>query len=225
MAKRNSEGDVLFNRMSVGVAKGQRLLASWGGLPAEEREPVNPDQERDELADEVQGPETIGVGGIIPKDIEDGSFTRRPLTSNDRLLEQLIGKKAAKEHRASKPAPRDASNPQKFGRKPETSKREPSDDEEEGRASAFRSKRTKTNRMPPPKTTIARDDGETAVGETESPQEGGSDSTATMKKTVTGPEPGQPEEEDATSARPVKPKSGSYLDEILAERSKKKKKR
>jgi len=34
MSKRNSDGDVLTNRLSLGLARHQRLLASWIG-PAE----------------------------------------------------------------------------------------------------------------------------------------------------------------------------------------------
>jgi hypothetical protein len=31
MSKRNSDGDVLSNRLSLGLAKNQKLLASWMG--------------------------------------------------------------------------------------------------------------------------------------------------------------------------------------------------
>jgi hypothetical protein len=31
MSKRNSDGDVLANRLSLGLAKNQKLLASWMG--------------------------------------------------------------------------------------------------------------------------------------------------------------------------------------------------
>ena len=90
----------------------------------------------------LTGVTRLGVGGYLPKDIADGSFTRRAPTSNDKLLEQLIGKKRAKAHMAAKQEAERAAareQPQQFhplGR-PAPAKKEESDDEEEGRAATF----------------------------------------------------------------------------------------
>lgn len=35
MSKRNSDGDVLTNRLNLGLAKHQKLLASWMGSPSD----------------------------------------------------------------------------------------------------------------------------------------------------------------------------------------------
>jgi phosphoribosylaminoimidazole-succinocarboxamide synthase len=60
MSKRNIEGDVLSNRLAVGQAKSQRLLAAMLGpsLKSEDAdEKLQREQEREELEDESFGPE------------------------------------------------------------------------------------------------------------------------------------------------------------------------
>jgi hypothetical protein len=60
MSKRNIEGDVLSNRLAVGQAKNQRLLAAMLGpnLKSENAdEKLERQQEREELEDESFGPE------------------------------------------------------------------------------------------------------------------------------------------------------------------------
>ena len=73
------------------------------------------------------------MGSAIPKDIADGSFTRRAPTSNDKLLEQLIGKKRAKAHLAAKQEAERASARQQptWQQKKEEKKVEESEEEEE----------------------------------------------------------------------------------------------
>jgi hypothetical protein len=168
----------------------------------------------------------LGVGGILPKDVADGSFTKRNTISNDKLLEQLIGKKKAKAHLANKQQAERAGPQQapKTGRRP-APKKEESDDEEEGRAATFKSKRRKVVQ---PKQVDVND------------EEAGSDGDAvdapdTAETKEQGIESRLPQENDEDSDVPTakaKPKSlpsrgrakpTSYLDELLAERSKKKK--
>jgi hypothetical protein len=159
----------------------------------------------------------LGVGGILPKEFENGSFMKRGLTSSDKLLEQLIGKKKAKAHLASKlQATRLGSRPQpKQGRR-EAVKKDESEDEEEGRGSAFQSKK---RRVVKPKQTAVKDEGvadplvkdeeDVEVSEVKKEEEEVDViPVATSKKSI--PSRGR--------AKPV-----SYLDELLAERSKKKK--
>lgn len=168
----------------------------------------------------------LGVGGILPKDIADGSFTKRTTISNDKLLEQLIGKKKAKAHLANKQQAERA-GPQevvpKSGRRP-VAKKEESDDEEEGRAAAFKSKRRrvgqpKQNPMSDqgleadedaPEAPELKEDGKEPEAETKMPQDD-EDSDAAPSKAKSKPLPSR------GRAKPT-----SYLDEILAERSKKK---
>ncbi|KAF2473118.1 uncharacterized protein BDR25DRAFT_312250 [Lindgomyces ingoldianus] len=195
MVKRNSDGDVLLSRLSIGLAKSQRLLASLPLGSGLQSEGHLEERELDDIADDIQGPEQTGLGAAVPAHIQDGSFTRRPPTSDHRLLEQLIGKGAAKAHVASKQAPRDKSRPQKLSKQSPAVKHEQSEEEGEGRASAFRSKRQKPSKAP-----------------TKSPGE-------------TPEEDGHAKVKTSASVRLTRPKSGSYLDDILAERSEKKKKK
>jgi len=174
-----------------------------------------------------------GVGASIPKEIEDGSFTRRVPTSNDKLLELLKGKKAAKAHLAAKQDIKTKSQQLKSAKPTPILKDE--SDEEEGRASAFNLRRQRPKKPVP----ITKGD--------DTDEEEGRSSTVTSKKRKTtnseqskldegaekaniglGP---QVEGSDGdTTKTPSKPlvqrsKPKSYLDEILAERSNKKKKK
>ena len=53
MSKRDSDGDVLTNRLALGLAKNQKLLASWMGEKSEPSSAVNdaakPQEEDDDL--------------------------------------------------------------------------------------------------------------------------------------------------------------------------------
>jgi hypothetical protein len=170
----------------------------------------------------------LGVGGILPKEFENGSFMKRGLTSSDKLLEQLIGKKKAKAHLASKlQATRLGSRPQpKQGRR-EAVKKDESEDEEEGRGSAFQSKK---RRVVKPKQTAVKDEGD---ADEEHEMEGTiADPLVKDEEDVEVSEVKKEEEEVdvipvATSKKSIpsrgRAKPVSYLDELLAERSKKKK--
>lgn len=156
----------------------------------------------------------------------DGTFLKKNTISNDKLLEQLIGKKKAKAHLAAKQQAERAGAQQvpKTGRRP-VAKKEESDDEEEGRAATFKSKR---RRVGQPKQPVVSDEGleengteldvatvdEAKEQETEAKasHEDDGDSDTMPAKAKPKPLP--------TRGRP---KATSYLDEILAERSKKKK--
>jgi hypothetical protein len=164
-----------------------------------------------------------------PKDIEDGSFTKRTITSSDKLLEQLIGKKRAKAHLAAKQnATRLGAKPQQQKHDRSHAKKEESDDEEEGRTAAFKSKRRKTA-FPKPDSVEAEkeQDGDVVPAATNGTilnGKGEGHEETDHKQQVDG------EDDHATLAgtRPKsipsrsKPPATSFLDEILAERSKKK---
>jgi hypothetical protein len=171
------------------------------------------------------------VGGIVPKDIADGSFTRRTITSNDKLLEQLIGKKKAKAHMASKlQAERlGAAPPQPKNSRQAITKKEESDDEEEGRAATFKSKRRKVAKPKPAPTSDDEAEDQEQMSKYPNPDE------LTQKSIVAdNPEEAQIRKfYDEVDLEPVPKKSKpipsrsrakptSYLDELLAERSKKK---
>ena len=172
----------------------------------------------------------LGIGAPPPKDVADGSFKRRELSSNDKLLRQLLGKKAAKAAKAH-PTTNFSKSPgpsQNLGSKPvKPPIRQEESEDEEGRASTFKSKRTKQKKISgsysqdvhSPLETISKkrrrlemngndsdntDDGDEAIT--------GEGSSRQLKPTAAGPE------------NKVLRKSTNYLDQVLAERSKKKKK-
>lgn len=174
----------------------------------------------------------IGLGGILPKDIEDGSFTRRIVTSDDKLLQQLIGKKKAKAHIAAKQEaarPNVAAKAQQYRK--QAAKREEEDDEEEGRAATFKSKRQgKREKQEVNKVESDDEDEETRakrLGNSAIKEEGVSkgDAVADAEKDA---QPIKKEERDKEAEviqpapKKARTKPKSFLDEILAERSKKK---
>jgi hypothetical protein len=178
----------------------------------------------------------IGVGGIVPKDIEDGSFTGRIRTSDDKLLQQLIGKKKAKAHITAKQEaarPNAAGKVQRYG-KP-AAKKEESDDDEEGRAATFKSKRQKKKEKQEPKKVDSDDeDEETRAKRLEGSAAQEKEEVPKYEVTAEAQADVQPvkkedddEEAEATQPAPKKArtKPKSFLDEILAERSKKKSKK
>ncbi|KAL5114264.1 hypothetical protein ACEQ8H_007833 [Pleosporales sp. CAS-2024a] len=147
MATSDVDGDVLANQLSLVSAKGQKLLASWlGPIPDahSSRDAPKDDDKHAELTHDFSGHDRLGVGGLPPTDIADGSFTRRTITSDDKLLQQLLGKKKAKAHLAAKQeAQRRGAASQPQPRRKDVVKQEESEEEDEGRAAAFTSKRRK----------------------------------------------------------------------------------
>lgn len=161
------------------------------------------------------------MGSAIPKDIADGSFTRRAPTSNDKLLEQLIGKKRAKAHLAAKQEAERASARQQptWQQKKEEKKVEESEDEEEGRAATIASKRQRKDGVKGASKENRAEEkvaAEVAVDEASKAEEG----EAVASKDIS---------DDDIDLKPKKrvkksrAKPTSFLDELLAERSKKKK--
>jgi hypothetical protein len=53
MSKRNNEGDVLANRLSLGLAKHQKLLASWMGTQPD-AQPANNDSKNEDEDNELK---------------------------------------------------------------------------------------------------------------------------------------------------------------------------
>lgn len=171
----------------------------------------------------------LGIGAPLPKDVADGSFKRRELSSNDKLLKQLLGKKAAK---AAKVHPitnssKSAGPSQNLGSKPVKPpiRQEESEDEEEGRASTFKSKRTKQKNIsgsysqdvqsPLETTSKKRGRLEMNGNDSDNTDHGddaikGEGSSRQLRPTATG------------SENKVLRRSTNYLDQVLAERSKKK---
>ncbi|KAJ5659138.1 hypothetical protein N7507_005589 [Penicillium longicatenatum] len=213
MSLSKTESDVILNRANVALARSQRLVASW--LPAQTEEElanVKSEEELQREEDEIftAVPETLGVGAPLPEKAADGSWNRTELSSNDKLRKQLLGKnydrfmKAEAEKKAAAKASTAAAQAAKTAAAAANQQDEESDDDEEGRlASIGRNKRK----------------------------------AAPLKaktKVVNGEDKGSQDEQDVPSAKEVpvrqaplkgKKKATSYLDELLAERAKKRKKR
>ncbi|KAB8231046.1 hypothetical protein ETB97_011137 [Aspergillus alliaceus] len=211
MSLSKAETDIILNKANVALARSQRLVASW--LP-----PKTLDEQTNKSEEELQReedeiftavPETLGVGAPLPNKAADGSWNRTELGSNDKLRKQLLGKNYNKVMSEKNVA---------AGRQPGKDKissgsgsaMSPSqiagnavydDDEEEGRTSIVRRKSTKKRKADPsPK----------VLGPVEADIDGDGEGTALVKQP-----PSQLKGRKATS----------FLDEILAERSRKRKKR
>lgn len=176
-------------------------------------------QEREEMEDKMSAYEQLGVGNEVPKEILDGSFTKRSTISDDKLLQQLIGHKAAKAHLAAKQASKSGLQSSTVAKPSKPTKKEESEDEDEGRTAMFKSKR---QRIIP---NISPADSGPNDRETRS-----NDDTQDIAKAPPKDIEQDPEDNDSEpkapvkKSRPGKKKPISYLDQILAERSKKKKK-
>ncbi|CAA9966452.1 DUF3245 domain containing protein [Pyrenophora teres f. maculata] len=233
MSKRNNDGDVIANRISLLEAKGQKLLASLYGSrpdwdPADSTAKTQNDDDDQDLKQNYAH-DRIGLGGVLPKDIEDGSFTKRIPTSDDKLLQQLIGKKKAKIHIAAKQdaaRPKPATKAQQYA-KQNVAKKEESD-EEEGRAATFKSKRQKKKEKKEPRKVDSDDEDEESRAKRLAANANNEDETKedVIADTQVEVKPNQDDDDEAEVTQPApkrtKNKPKSFLDEILAERSKKK---
>jgi hypothetical protein len=152
-------------------------------------------------------------------------------TSDDKLLQQLIGKKAAKLHLEAKRASKHSANQagHKSSKPQVATKKEESDDEEEGRASMFKSKTRKTTKVQPVELAIRRSEVNhtTTKGSPSVPNYHRHEDLAKETEDLRADD-----ESDADDGKMNKPKSKtqqskavSYLDQLLTERSKKKKKK
>jgi hypothetical protein len=145
---------------------------------------------------------SLGLGASAPDPDQDPLLKQRHGAKYDRLLEQLLGKKAARGHRAtSKPQPG-----QKTPASQNTTSDRPAvddhdDDEEEGRAAMVASNSALKRKGP--SHTSTRKPG-----------------TASQSK----PE-AEPLSDDDEDQRPSKKRSGTYLDQLLAEKASKKKRK
>lgn len=95
MSLPNADTDIILNKANIALARSQRLVASW--LPSE----ITADQGNVKNDSEVQReedkiftavPETLGLGAPLPTKAADGSWNRTELDSNDKLRKQLLGR-------------------------------------------------------------------------------------------------------------------------------------
>ncbi|KAK1059777.1 hypothetical protein LTR12_000913 [Friedmanniomyces endolithicus] len=222
MATSQELADIILNRQAVALARSRRLVQSW--LPEKpttaDEELPNPQPTAGEEDDDWEGmTELQGVGSKRKAEDEgvlDG-LKRKKLSSDNKLLELLLGKKAAQARkktletsryggRAAAPKPLE-----QRGIVPQ--QRDVSEDEEEGRAASFKSRKSKVK--PAVEAYVPEVDGR----DDPVPDEEGMDTEPQV--------PSRPAREEA-SPPAKKRKGGSYLDELLnqkaAKQGKKKKK-
>ncbi|RMY57040.1 hypothetical protein D0863_12772 [Hortaea werneckii] len=230
MAKPNnepSEADVILNRTNVALARSQRLIQSWlPPKPSEESAATQSTPAEDDEEDFKGLDETAGIGSKRKAEDEglpDGALKRKKLASNDKLLEQILGKKAAQQKKkqdASKNSIKNSLPAKQMPAQP-TKPQEPDseEEEEEGRAAAFKSKKRKAN---PPVSRPTEPPFRVADAQERRNSEEG------MQKThnATYDAEAQPaNEKDTDDERPAKRKTGSYLDELLNQKASKKSKK
>ncbi|KAJ5571918.1 hypothetical protein N7535_005578 [Penicillium sp. DV-2018c] len=230
MSLSKAESDIILNRANVALSRSQRLVASW--LPeqtAEELQNVKTDEELQKEEDGifVAVPETLGIGAPLPQKAADGSWQRSELDSNDKLRKQLLGKnydrvmKAAAEQKAAAAAKRaaasGASNSQSQGA--EGAEVEDDDDEEDGRAAMLarqKDKRKRGGAVHPAAAAAA------AAGDKGDKGDKGDGAGVDGEREGEGVDGGAVKQAGRSKGRK---KATSYLDELLAERAKKRKKR
>lgn len=212
--------DAIINRINLQLARSRSILNSWRPQNSQhEDEEDKPEQSNDDFA---SFGEKGGLGSKVVDNKESMLPTRRS-APKEKLLEQLIGKKAAnakrKEdaHKSMSVSKHAAPKPMTNGAKQQKLQEE-SDEEEEGRAAALKSKKAaKPERIDRP----ASDAQEDSVGEEdEDVARGGMSGRKACE--AENPETSSAQAE----AKPQKRKAGgSYLDELLSQRAKKKSKK
>jgi len=212
------QNDVILNRLNLQLARSRSILSSWTTQPA-----ATEDEEVEDDADFAPTSERSGIGSKAQNQDDEllGGLRKGKSAQKERLLEQLIGKKAANAKRKEDASHKSMSASRHAAPKPiehvqkQAKPREESDDEEEGRAAAFRPKKAAHVRRPPEATA-----GDNVVAEEDDPipelpesklNAGVSDAEVPA---VTAP---------SIDDRSKKRKGGSYLDEILSQKAKKKK--
>lgn len=218
MSDTHDPNDVILSRINLQLARSQSILNSW--LPQRQ----DGDDQRDGAIDNDEDFVTFGEkAGIEIKSAgeDDSTLPTRRSATKDKLLEQLIGKKAAnakrKEdaHKSMSAARHAAPKPVTNGTKDVKKRQEESEDEEEGRAAMLKSRKgnsRKVGEQPREDVPIAHDE-DNVSGDVQARavdgQDGGGDRSPMSSVVPAGKRKG----------------GGSYLDELLAKKGNKKKKR
>lgn len=225
MEAKVSEADLIINRMNLALARSQRLINSW--LPpksADDEAQTAEDREEDfrSMTDEA------GIGSKAAYGDDETSpslLHKRRLASGNKLLEQLLGKKAAQAHKKSQSVGKSMAASRHAAPKPLTSRPKPTrkdvseSEEEGGRSTAFKSRKddkgSRSVVVEPSviSTPVYRAVEDQAVATQEDSDSNNEDQTA-------------PGLQQSLPVKAAKNKRGiSYLDEVLGQRAKKKKKK
>ncbi|KAL4932271.1 DUF3245 domain-containing protein [Aspergillus undulatus] len=236
MSLSKSETDIILNKANIALARSQRLVASW--LPAEpttDEKETKPDAQLQREDDDIftAVPETLGLGAPLPSKAADGSWNRTELDSNDALRRQLLGrnykkvmaeKEKARQQKIAENGSSGSSmkssgkgagagNHQRSSGGGGRGVDDDEDDDDEGRAASIgkkassRKKKVEGNIETTPAAQTETNNGELRDEDNEA-GEGSKTATSQQRPKPKG-----------------RKKATSFLDEVLAERSKKRKKR
>ncbi|KAL4803922.1 hypothetical protein BDV18DRAFT_162335 [Aspergillus unguis] len=223
MSLSKTETDIILNKANIALARSQRLVASWLPAPPATHESEKTDSELQKEEDEIftAVPETLGLGAPLPSKAADGSWNRTELDSNDQLRRQLLGrnyKKVMAEKARQKSAESGPGSAAKNllskgtgqshgGSGGDARNDDDDDDDDEGRTASIGKKNMLKKRK--------------VEANTES-------TTQTENEAQSGDSDGEDGKAASSRQQPKlkgRKKATSYLDELLAERSKKRKKR
>ncbi|KAL4787543.1 hypothetical protein BJX76DRAFT_299732 [Aspergillus varians] len=227
MSLLKADADIILNKANIALARSQRLVASW--LPAEpltdqDHEKTDSELQREEDEIFTAVPETLGLGAPLPMKAADGSWNRTELDSNDQLRKQLLGKnyKKVMAEKARQKAAKTGSglpattNPVSNGTGNHQSSAgngamdDDDDDNDEGRSASIAKKASRKRKVEMHTEPATQTEDESGVLKNENSN---------------GPTEGKTANSQQRPNSKGRKKATSYLDEILAERSKKRKKR
>lgn len=221
MADQISEADIALNWRSVALARSQRILQSW--LTPERTPQCTPQAFEDgNNEDNFSGEDETGGLGSKRRAEDDEELSgialkRQKLTSNDKLLQQLLGTKAATLKRKEQAKAKATTKAISILRDQKQAE-EGDEDEEDGRSSAFVSRKQRHDSW---RNAKSRREAQASV------DSDGHDSEELGE--VDEGQRTQPPAAEYSEPEPVnrlrKIASGNYLDEILGRSAKKKSKK
>ncbi|KAH8690959.1 hypothetical protein BGW36DRAFT_389679 [Talaromyces proteolyticus] len=210
----SNEADIIFNRANVALARSQRLVASW--LPPK---PVDDDgsaakssAETQRLEDEMftAVPERLGLGAAPPN--ADKPWLQADLSANDKLRQQLLGrnyKKVQEQKQKQAQAHGSAAKDRGAGRNNDDDNLAGEEEEDEGEGRSAVGKRKKQQQQ-----------GEKGRGSVVVPTEERKEG-----EDVESPSLEEPDTKKSKKTAASKRKgAGSFLDELLSDRKKNRKK-
>lgn len=223
-------GDLLLSRFALKNAQITAQLRTW--LP-----PPDQPEADDSASEDFKGMNEAQALGSNWRETDDqvDVLLKRTSRSNEKLLEQILGKKAAAERRKEKsniaskhaaPKPVTGVSAAHQGKVNGAAPKEDSggeeDDDEMGRASLVGSKQQKKKRKQQQPKTFAQDN--TPPAAQDGPTELGEQLASTKVVTQTPTENTRRDgSEDEAEQRPRKKQATSYLDELLNKKKKKRK--
>ncbi|KAJ5309063.1 Protein of unknown function DUF3245 [Penicillium antarcticum] len=232
MSLSKSESDVILNRANVALSRSQRLVASW--LPQQSSDELANTKTDEELQREEDEIFTAVPETPLPQKAADGSWNRTELDSNDKLRKQLLGKnydrvmKAKAAQKAAVPGSTTTAGSvagNNTGAATGAADEDDEDDDEDGRSAMIGKKKNMRGPGAGAGPVRKKKKGGIVVEDvfaSPAADAGAEDTTRTAEEESV---PLEPASAPAPARSKGRKKATSYLDELLAERAKKRKKR